>query len=73
MRDGTLSPPAALHIGNHVVFEGRLYVVRGMDPMSVPDRDALLENVATGELVRVPFDQVQDAESGPRFDSEGMG
>ncbi len=62
-----------MKIGDQVLFEGRVYVLRGMDPMSVPDRTALLEDPATGALLKAPFEAVQKAENGPGFDSEGLG
>lgn len=48
-------------IGDLVLFNGRRYFLRGIDPMSVSDREALLEDAETGELVRVPFDEVEEA------------
>jgi hypothetical protein len=62
-----------VNIGDQVVFDGRLYVLRGMDPMSVPDRAALIEDAWSGELIRVPFSDVEPAENGPGFQSEGLG
>ena len=44
-----------MRIGDNVIYDGRLYVVRGLDPMGVPERRADLEDVATGERVRVPL------------------
>jgi hypothetical protein len=60
-------------IGDQVVFDGRRYVLRGMHTMSVRDRAALLEDAWSGELIRVPFEQVQSAEKRLGFDSEGLG
>jgi hypothetical protein len=56
---GQLLSPAAMNIGDHVLHHGRVYVLRGLDPMSVPERDALLEDGWTGELIRVPLDEVE--------------
>jgi hypothetical protein len=50
-------------IGDLVLYNGRRYYLRGIDPMSVSDRTALLEDAETGEAVRVPLDEVE-AESG---------
>ena len=66
-------PLRQVQIGDQVVFDGRLYVLRGMDPMSVPDRAALLEDARTGELVRAPYAEVEPAENRPGFHSEGLG
>jgi hypothetical protein len=38
-----------MEIGDHVTYQGRRYALRGLDPMSVDDRRALLEDVETGE------------------------
>jgi hypothetical protein len=66
-------PLRQVNIGDQVSFQGRLYVLRGMDPMSVPDRVALIEDAWTGELVRAPFDEVRPAENGAGFEPEGLG
>jgi hypothetical protein len=44
-----------MEIGDHVTHEGRSYVLRGLDPMSVDDRRALLEDAETGEQRWVPL------------------
>jgi hypothetical protein len=38
-------------IGDHIVVEGRVLVVRGFDPMGVRAGRVYLEDEATGELV----------------------
>ena len=43
-----------MRIGDPVIYRGRRYVLRGLDPMGLPDRRADLEDCETGELVRVP-------------------
>ena len=50
-----------MRIGDHVTYDGRLYVVRGLDPMGVPERRADLEDVETGERIRVPLAQLRAA------------
>jgi hypothetical protein len=62
-----------LNIGDPVLYQGRLYVLRGLDPMSVPDRTVLLEDRETGERIRAPMEEVQPAENGPGFEPEGLG
>ena len=42
-----------MRIGDHLTYEGRRYVVRGVDPMGVPGRRADLEDLETGELIRL--------------------
>ena len=44
-----------MRIGDLVAYAGRQYVVRGLDPMGVPERRADLEDAETGEIVRVPI------------------
>ena len=51
-------------IGDLVLYNGRRYYLRGIDPMSVSDRRALLEDAETGEHVRVPYEEVQGEASG---------
>ena len=51
-----------MEIGDHVTYDGRLYVLRGFEPMSVDDRQADLEDPATGEVIRVPLEDVRPAE-----------
>jgi hypothetical protein len=43
-----------MRIGDPVTYQGRRYVLRGLDPMGVPNRWAELEDPETGERVRVP-------------------
>jgi hypothetical protein len=33
--------------------------VRGLDPMSVPERQAFLEDASTGEACTVPVDEIE--------------
>ena len=49
-----------MQIGDLVTYDGAVYVLRGLDPMSVPDRRAELEDPATGERVRVPLAHVEE-------------
>ena len=42
-----------MRIGDTVIYQGRACVLRGLDPMGVPDRRADVEVVETGELLRV--------------------
>ena len=44
---------ADMRIGEHLDYEGNQYIVRGLDPMGVPERRADLEDAETGELIRV--------------------
>jgi hypothetical protein len=55
---------AAMKIGDLVLYQGRPYYLRGLDPMSVPDRRVILEDPKTGEELTAPADAVSAA--GPR-------
>ena len=50
-----------MRIGDHVTYQGRRYVLRGLDPMGVPERRADLEDSETGEQIRVPFVELEPA------------
>ena len=52
---------ADMRIGDQVTYEGRRYVLRGLDPMGVPDRRADLEDAETGERIRVPVAALEPA------------
>jgi hypothetical protein len=47
-----------MEIGDLVTYEGLVYVLRGLDPMGVPDRHAQLEDPATGEQISAPLAEV---------------
>jgi hypothetical protein len=51
-----------MRIGDHVIYQGRLLVLLGHDPMSVTERRAEVLDPTTGERLAVPFD---DLEAGP--------
>ena len=55
---GDLSSTAAVEIGDLVTYNGKSYVLRGLEPMSVPDRRAEIEDPDTGEPLSVPFLQL---------------
>ena len=56
-----------MNIGDPVLHRGRRYVLRGLDPMSVPDRQAFLEDPETGEQVTAPVDELEpEAPDGDR-------
>ena len=50
-----------MRIGDLFDYEGKQYVVRGLDPMGVPERRADLEDAETGEQIRVPIANLHDA------------
>lgn len=54
-----------MEIGDLVTWNGRTWVLRGLEPMSVPDRHAHLEDPATGERVRAPLAEVLETGERP--------
>jgi hypothetical protein len=48
----------AMRIGDPVTYQGRRYVLLGLDPMGIPDRLADLEDIETGEVIRVPVSEL---------------
>ncbi len=48
-----------MNIGDLVLYQGRTFYLRGLDPMGVPERRAILEDAQTGEEVQVPLDDVE--------------
>ena len=61
-------------IGDLVLFNGRRYILRGVDPMSLTERQAELEDPDTGARMRVKLDDVHEVEAHaqPRFDEETL-
>ena len=55
---GALSRLRQVEIGDLVTYQNRAYVLRGLEPMSVPDRRAELEDPETGEIVMAPLADV---------------
>ena len=47
-----------MKIGDIVNYEGRPHVLRGLEPMSVPNRRVELEDSETGEVIVVPLAEV---------------
>jgi hypothetical protein len=57
--DGGHSPTAAMEIGDDVNYRGRVLVLLGHDPMSVPDRHAQVADRETGERFDVLYDELE--------------
>jgi hypothetical protein len=51
-----------MKIGDLITYEGKRWILRGIDPMSVPDRRAELEDVDTGERISVPLADIAAGE-----------
>jgi hypothetical protein len=50
-----------MRIGDIITWHGRRYVLRGIEPMSVPNRSAELEDEETGRRVVVPLAALEAA------------
>ena len=59
-----------MNIGDPVTFRGRSCYLRGLDPMSVSERRAELEDATTGERFAAPLEEVQPATE--RFDENPL-
>ena len=59
-----------MNIGDPVTFRGRSCYLRGLDPMSVSNRRAELEDASTGERFAAPLDEVEPAAE--RFDENPL-
>ena len=60
-----MSSTAAMKIGDTVLYEGRPYVLRGLDPMGVPERRVILEDPETGEEFAALAGEVSPVEPCP--------
>ena len=60
---------AAMKIGDPVLHQGRRYYLRGLDPMSVPNRRAMLEDAQTGEETTAPVAEVEPCPPGDRCEA----
>ena len=48
-----------MRIGDFLDYEGKRYILRGLDPMGVPERRADIEDPDTGEVIRVPVAELE--------------
>jgi hypothetical protein len=60
-----MSSTAAMKIGDLVLYQGRPYYLRGLDPMGVPERRVILEDPETGDEVAALAEEVSSAEPRP--------
>ncbi len=60
MRRAKVHPPLLriMEIGDIVTYQGRQYVLLGLDPMSVDRRRAELQDLLTGERLWAPISEV---------------
>ncbi len=49
-----------MEIGDLVSHNGRACYLRGLDPMSIPERRAHLEDARSGERFTAPLDEVRE-------------
>jgi hypothetical protein len=54
-----------MRVGSHVIWQERVYVLRGFEPMSVPDARAELADPGSDELILVPAAELRPAPSPP--------
>jgi hypothetical protein len=54
-----------MQIGDPVTYHGRTLTLRGIDPMSVPERRAEVEDPDTGARFTVAFDELEETSAGP--------
>ncbi len=55
-----------MKLGDKLIYDGRTLILRGLDPMSVADPCAQLEDPDTGEVLLVPLAQLEPPSvSGP--------
>ena len=54
-----------MRIGDLVIHNGRLFVLLGHDPMSVPDRQAEVADPETGERFIAPLAELEPAPEDP--------
>lgn len=50
-----------MQLGDVVIYHGRRYILRGLDPMGVPERRAEIEDTQTGQRFRVPVAELTAA------------
>jgi hypothetical protein len=60
-----VSSAVLMRIGDQVIYQGRVFVLLGHDPMSVTGRRAEVADVATGERRFVPLDELEPAPPEP--------
>ena len=68
----SVSTTAAMKIGDLVLHLGRTYYLRGIDPMSVPNRQAFLEDAETGEQSTAPVEEITPGPANGRSGPVGV-
>ncbi len=62
-----------MEIGDDVIYRGRVLVLLGHDPMSVPDRHAQVEDPETGERFDVLYDELEALPTSGHGFGQGFG
>jgi hypothetical protein len=55
-----------MQIGDRVTYHGSVLVLVGLEPMSVPNRRAQVEDPATGERFEVVYDELEELPPAPQ-------
>ena len=55
-----------MRIGDTVIYRGEPYVLRGLEPMGLPERRADLEDPRTGDTIRVPLAELEPSRDSSR-------
>jgi hypothetical protein len=50
-----------MRIGDTVIHRGKRYILRGLEPMGIPDRRADVEDAATGRVLKVRVADLRSA------------
>ena len=50
-----------MRVGDRVIWQERVYVLRGFDPMSIPNQRAEVDDAVSGARIRVPVDELRPA------------
>jgi len=51
-----------MNIGDVLIHRGRAVVLLSLEPMSVPDRLATVQDAETGEVLRVPVHELEEGQ-----------
>jgi hypothetical protein len=54
-----------MELGDLVIYCGRTCYLRGLEPMSIPERVAEVEDASTGDRLSVPLDELAPAPDPP--------
>jgi hypothetical protein len=55
-----------MRIGDQVIYHGIALVLIGLEPMSMPDRRAQVEDPASGERFDVAYDELEEMPPEPQ-------